>query len=659
MVQFHPCLPVRGRFDTDFPSDTLKDRTRFDDPSIQPMLMSSSVIRHDRSVRREQTGRFPHRDLPPLVRASAGRGGDRALPRHPVRHRPAHRRRLLLRLPDRPFTPEDLVAIEKKMAHIVKQNRPIEKKLLPKAEALGVFAEKGQTLKCQLIEEKAGEMVQCYTMGPFIDFCRGPHVPTTEQIKAFKLNPQPSRARTGGATRNPSMQRIYGTAFLTQGGARRSTCTGSRRRRSATTASSARSSTSSASTTRPAAGSSSGIPKGGVVRKQHRGLLARRALRSAATSSSSRRTSAQADLWETSGHLDFYRENMYSPMEIEDVRVPLKPMNCPVHILIYKTTSCAATATCRCARPSSAPSTATSAPACCTACCACAASRRTTRTSSARPSRSRTRSCGVLDFAHDMLRTFGFDRYDVVALRRGPSKSVGTRRAWEMATAALKRRSRAPGIDATRSTRATARSTGRRSTSRSRTRSAASGSAPRSSSTSTCPSASTSTYIGEDGKAHRPIMVHRALLGSLERFFGVLIEHYAGALPGLARAGAGRSCSRSPSAQQRLRAQGGRESCVRRASASRSTTATRSSATRSATPRLQKIPYMLVVGDKEAGRRHGRGAPPLKADLGAMPVAAFAAKLSELVATHNVNEEPIPVQSWLKTGPRRWTGGAP
>src|SRR5512134_2561243 len=87
----------------------------------------------------------------------------------------------------RPFTPEDLTAIEKKMAHIVKQNRPIEKKLLPKAEALELFAKRGQTLKCELIREKAGDPVQCYTMGEFVDFCLGPHLPSTKEIKAFKL----------------------------------------------------------------------------------------------------------------------------------------------------------------------------------------------------------------------------------------------------------------------------------------------------------------------------------------------------------------------------------------------------------------------------------------------------------------------------------------
>src|SRR5262245_35363740 len=90
-------------------------------------------------------------------------------------------------LVSRPFTPEDLVAIEKRMAHIVKQNRPIEKKLIPKAEALELFARKGQTLKCELIKEKSGDPVQCYTMGEFIDFCLGPHLKSTGEIKAIKV----------------------------------------------------------------------------------------------------------------------------------------------------------------------------------------------------------------------------------------------------------------------------------------------------------------------------------------------------------------------------------------------------------------------------------------------------------------------------------------
>src|SRR5512138_1768871 len=105
-------------------------------------------------------------------------------------------------LVSRPFTPEDLVAIEKKMAHIVKQNRPIERKLIPKAEALELFARKGQTLKCELIREKSGDPVQCYTMGDFVDFCLGPHLASTKEIKAFKLKATPSQSYWKGKEGN-------------------------------------------------------------------------------------------------------------------------------------------------------------------------------------------------------------------------------------------------------------------------------------------------------------------------------------------------------------------------------------------------------------------------------------------------------------------------
>src|SRR5262245_7047678 len=118
-------------------------------------------------------------------------------------------------LVSRPFTPEDLVAIEKKMAHIVKQNRKIEKKLLPKAEALELFAKKGQTLKCELIKEKSGDPVQCYTMGEFIDFCLGPHLKSTGEIKAIKVLSS-SGSFWKGKEGNPAMQRIHGTSFFTK-----------------------------------------------------------------------------------------------------------------------------------------------------------------------------------------------------------------------------------------------------------------------------------------------------------------------------------------------------------------------------------------------------------------------------------------------------------
>ena len=167
-----------------------------------------------------------------------------------------------------PFTPEDLVAIEKKMAHIVKQNRPIEKKLLPKAEALALFAGKGQTLKCQLIEEKAGEQVQCYTMGEFIDFCLGPHLPSTKEIKAFKLKPAAVAVLLEGQRGQPRDAAHLRVRVLHEGRAGRSTSIGWKRRSAATTASSAASSTSSRSQDETGAGLILWHPKGGFIRKQ-------------------------------------------------------------------------------------------------------------------------------------------------------------------------------------------------------------------------------------------------------------------------------------------------------------------------------------------------------------------------------------------------------
>src|ERR1043165_1887898 len=104
----------------------------------------------------------------------------------------------------RPFTPADLPAIGE------------EKRLTPRAEALELVARKGQALKCELIREKAGEQVQCYTMGEFIDFCLGPHLPSTGKIQAFKLKESPSQSYWKGKEGNPEMQRIYGYAFFTR-----------------------------------------------------------------------------------------------------------------------------------------------------------------------------------------------------------------------------------------------------------------------------------------------------------------------------------------------------------------------------------------------------------------------------------------------------------
>src|SRR5258708_9894486 len=237
-------------------------------------------------------------------------------------------------LVSRPFTPEDLVAIEKKMAHIVKQNRPIEKKLIPKAEALEVFAKKGQTLKCELIREKAGDMVQCYTMGEFIDFCLGPHLSSTKDIKAFKLNPSPAAAYWKGREGNPSMQRIYGYSFFPKEAldAHLHRIEEAKRRDHRKLG---RELDLFSIADETGAGLILWHPKGGFIRKQIEDYWRNEHLQGGYDIVFSPHI-AKLDLWKTSGHTEYYRENMYSPIEIEDVEYQLKPMNCPFHITIYR-----------------------------------------------------------------------------------------------------------------------------------------------------------------------------------------------------------------------------------------------------------------------------------------------------------------------------------
>ena len=162
--------------------------------------------------------------LPPQHGASAGGGGDEPVPRRAVRHRSRHRRGFFYDfVVERPFVPEDLEAIEKKMKELAAQDLPYERQMWPREEAKRFFAERGEPLKVQLIEEKtAGQAeVSCYTIkdrDTFVDFCVGPHVPSTGRLKAFKLL-NTSNAYWKGDARNQPMQRIYGTAFFSDDGA--------------------------------------------------------------------------------------------------------------------------------------------------------------------------------------------------------------------------------------------------------------------------------------------------------------------------------------------------------------------------------------------------------------------------------------------------------
>src|SRR6201987_1828909 len=237
-------------------------------------------------------------------------------------------------LREEPFTPEDLEKIEKRMHELAAQDLPNERKYLPKPEALEFYKKSNQIFKCELVEEKVTEpMVSFYTTGKFIDFCRGPHIPSTKRIQAFKLM-SVAGAYWKGQEGNPQLQRIYAAAFFTQKelDAYLHRLEEAKRR------------------VHRKLGPELDLfsikeeagpwlifwhPKGGFIRNiietWLREELIKRCYDLVYTPHIMR-----LDLWKTSGHANFYRENMFGPVEVEKADYQLKPMNCPGHILIYK-----------------------------------------------------------------------------------------------------------------------------------------------------------------------------------------------------------------------------------------------------------------------------------------------------------------------------------
>ena len=232
------------------------------------------------------------------------------------------------------FSQEDLADIEKEMKRIVKQNLPITREIMSREEARRVFEEAGEPYKVELIDElPEGEQISIYRQGEFFDLCAGPHVPYTGYLKAFKLL-SVAGAYWRGDENRPMLQRIYGTSFMDKEAldahlARLEEIKRRDHRR---------------------LGRELGLfsieeeggpglvywhPKGAMVREvienfwkeEHR----KRGYEIVYTPHI-----AKLDLWKVSGHWDWYSQNMYSPMDVDDAKYLLKPMNCPFHILIYK-----------------------------------------------------------------------------------------------------------------------------------------------------------------------------------------------------------------------------------------------------------------------------------------------------------------------------------
>jgi threonyl-tRNA synthetase len=430
-----------------------------------------------------------------------------------------------------PFTPEDLLKIEKKMAELVQQDIPYAQEFLPRNEGLEKFKGEGDFMKCHFIEQFTApdEKISIYKTGKFLDFCRGPHIPSTGRIKAFKLLTI-AGAYWLGDEKNPQLQRIYGTSFyskkeLDEWVHRQEEA----KKRDHRVLGKQLDLFSIQELAGP--GLIFWHPKGGIIRKEMedwmRNEYLKRGYSLVFTPHVMRR-----DLWKVSGHEGFYNENMFTPMELDDAEYRMKPMNCPGHILIYKD------------------------------------GLRSYRDLPVRlgelgtvyryersgvmhgllrvrgftqddahifcmPQQIEAEIEGCIDFAVAVLNTFGFTEYQVELSDwdpKDPFKYVGSADDWKFASDSLKKvleRKKIPykliiGEAAFYGPKIDIKLVD------------AIGRLWQLSTVQfdfNLPARFGLEYVAEDGTRKQPVMVHRALYGSVERFFGVLIEHYAGAFP--------------------------------------------------------------------------------------------------------------------------------
>jgi threonyl-tRNA synthetase len=426
----------------------------------------------------------------------------------------------------RPFTPEDLAAIEAKMTELAGADLPVVREVMERDAAIEYFKNLGENYKAEIIADiPAGESISLYRQGDWIDLCRGPHVPSTGKLNAFKLT-KVAGAYWRGDSNNEMLQRIYGTAWpnkkalkqylvrLEEAEKRDHRVIGKEL---------------DLFSLQEDAG-------GGLVFWHPKGARIRRLMEdfwrdshvAAGYELLYTPHIALQTLWDTSGHTDFYREGMYKPMEEENQLYQLKPMNCPFHVLIYKNAlrsfrelpiRWAELGTVYRHEMSGALHglmrvrgfTQDDAHVFC------------------REAQISAEIQAILDLTLTTLEAYGFDTFSI-KLSTQPDKAVGSEEIWAKATDALREALDAksleysldegggafygPKIDIT-------------------IRDAIG----REWQCSTIqldfnlPERFDMEYVGEDGQRHRPIMIHRALLGSLERFFGILIEHYEGKFP--------------------------------------------------------------------------------------------------------------------------------
>ena len=533
-----------------------------------------------------------------------------------------------------PFTPEDLERIEKKMHELAERNLPNERKMLPKAEALELYRNWNQAFKCELVEEKATEpLVSFYTTGKFIDFCRGPHIPSTGRIRAFKLM-NVSGAYWKGQEGNPQLQRVYGACFFTQPELdeylhRLAEAKRRDHRRLGVEL--------DLFSIQDEAGP--GLifwhPKGGLVRKLmedwSRDEHLKRGYQLVYTPHIMR-----LDLWNTSGHTDFYRENMFGAVEVEKADYQLKPMNCPGHILIYKSklhsyrelpVRLAELGTVYRYERSGVLH-------------GLLRVRGFTQDDAhifCMPSQIESEVEACMDFAFAVMKNFGFDKFEVELSdwdESHPENYAGKPEDWHRATAALAETMQRMNIPY-KTMSGEAAFYGPKIDVKLIDAIGRSWQLTTVQFDFNLPARFGLQYIGEDGAKHQPLMVHRALLGSVERFFGILIEHYAGAFPLWLAPVQVEICPVSEKVADYSKHV--TETLKRHNIRVHLDDRNEKLPAKIRDAQMQKIPYMLVVGPKEAEAGTVSVRHRSKGDLGPKPLAEVVNALKSEVETRSTS----------------------
>src|SRR5438874_4192126 len=537
----------------------------------------------------------------------------------------------------RALTETDLPVIEKKMRDIAKRNMPYRRDEIPKAEALRIFNERDEPLKYELIDEKAGEIVSVYYIdgSPFLDFCLGPHVPNTNKLRAFKLLSLAGAYWKGDAERQ-QMQRIYGTAFSTQEELdawikQRAEAERRDHRRLG------RELDLFSIQEQYGQGLIFWHPKGAIVRKMMEDYLYEELIKRNYSFVYTPHI-ARRELWQISGHEQNYGDSMFAPTKLEETEFRLKPMNCPFHIGIYKSQQ-------RSYRdlPQRYAEMGTVYRA---------------ELSGALHGLMRVRGFTVddahlfgtpeqipreiddcVDFAYQVLKTFGFEKIKYELSVKGSDRNklyLGSDEQWENAENML-----AAGLDA-------------RGIQYERMEGEAAFYGPKIDFKVedaigrlwqlgtvqwdfNLPERFQLEYIGEDNKPHRPVMVHRALFGSIERFFGVLIEHYAGAFPlWLAPV----QVAVLP-ITDRINDYAQQVATELRKAGLRVETNLRSEkiGAKIRDAQLQKVPFMLILGDREMEQGKVAVRERTRGDIGVMSLDEFKEKARELIETRVISNQ--------------------